>query len=171
MEEKLRRKVKAGKVFKGMQVRVVDPEWEADVSGAEEEPPSAATDEVGELWVRGDNLFIGYWRRPEETAKVMHRGWFRTGDLGSIDGNGYVSVSDRKKDMIISGGENIFSIGTLPPPFLPARSIVHMPPAPLTTSQHLSSHALRLPGRSCSSPLARVPSPEPLPPHCIPPLG
>lgn len=108
-DEKLRRKVKAGKVFRGMQIRVVDPEWEA-VDGAD--PPSLGVDEVGELWVRGDNLFIGYWRRPEETTKVMHRGWFRTGDLGSIDADGYVSVSDRKKDMIISGGENIFSIGT-----------------------------------------------------------
>merc|ERR550537_1371363 len=106
-DEKLRRKVKAGKVFRGMQIRVVDPEWEA-VDGAD--PPSLGVDEVGELWVRGDNLFIGYWRRPEETMKVMHRGWFRTGDLGSIDADGYVSVSDRKKDMIISGGENIFSI-------------------------------------------------------------
>ena len=111
MEEKLRRKVKAGKVFKGMQVRVVDPEWEADVNGADEEPPSAAIDEVGELWVRGDNLFAGYWRRPDETERVMYRGWFRTGDLGSIDRHGYVNVSDRKKDMIISGGENVFSIG------------------------------------------------------------
>ena len=115
-DEKLRRKVKAGKVFRGMQVRVVDPEWEA-ADGAD--PPPLGVDEVGELWVRGDNLFIGYWRRPEETAKVMHRGWFRTGDLGSIDGNGYVSVSDRKKDMIISGGENIFSIGTRATTFPP----------------------------------------------------
>ena len=103
--------MKAGKVFKGMQVRVVDPEWEADVNGADEEPPSAAIDDVGELWVRGDNLFAGYWRRPDETERVMYRGWFRTGDLGSIDRHGYVNVSDRKKDMIISGGENVFSIG------------------------------------------------------------
>lgn len=123
LKEKLSRKVKAGKVFKGMQVKVVDPDWEPErereLAGGltppssmvrQSDPPSLKINEVGELWVRGDNLFVGYWRRPDETERVMHNGWFRTGDLGSIDEHGYISVSDRKKDMIISAGENIFSI-------------------------------------------------------------
>lgn len=65
---------------------------------------------VGEIVVRGDMVMAGYWNRPEETARALRGGWFHTGDLATIDGNGYVLIVDRKKDIIVSGGENISSL-------------------------------------------------------------
>jgi fatty-acyl-CoA synthase len=65
---------------------------------------------VGEICARGNAIFDGYWNQPEETAKFIVDGWFHTGDMGSIDDQGYVSVVDRKKDIIITGGENVASI-------------------------------------------------------------
>ncbi|MFV0374463.1 acyl-CoA synthetase [Microbacterium sp.] len=65
--------------------------------------------EVGEIWVKGPNVISEYWRRPDATASSIVDGWFRSGDLGSFDEDGYLTVSDRLKDMIISGGENIYS--------------------------------------------------------------
>ena len=60
--------------------------------------------------MRGDTLTPGYWNRPEETQNAFSDGWLRTGDLAVLDTEGYVNIVDRKKDMIISGGENIYSI-------------------------------------------------------------
>jgi fatty-acyl-CoA synthase len=65
---------------------------------------------VGELVVRGDGVMKGYWQQPELTAEALRGGWFHTGDMASIDTTGYVTVVDRKKDIIISGGENISSL-------------------------------------------------------------
>ena len=67
-----------------------------------------AQGEIGEIAIRGDNVMKGYWRRPEETAEAMAGGWFRTGDLGRVDEDGYFSIVDRKKDMIIRGGFNVY---------------------------------------------------------------
>ena len=64
--------------------------------------------EVGELAVRGPNVTIGYLNRPEETAKAIRQGWFHTGDLARMDEDGFVYLVDRKKDMIITGGENVY---------------------------------------------------------------
>jgi len=64
--------------------------------------------EIGEIAIRGDNVMKGYWRRPRETAEAMAGGWFRTGDLGLVDPEGYFSIVDRKKDMIIRGGLNVY---------------------------------------------------------------
>ena len=64
---------------------------------------------VGEICVRGPNVMKGYWRMPDETAEALKGGWFHTGDLGRMDEEGYLYVVDRKKDMIISGAENIYS--------------------------------------------------------------
>ncbi len=65
-------------------------------------------DEVGEIQVRAPHLIMGYWGDPKATADAFTDGWFRTGDVGCLDSDGYLYVKDRKKDVIISGGENIF---------------------------------------------------------------
>lgn len=70
----------------------------------------ARTDEVGELVLRGPNVFAGYWGLPEATAEAFRGGWFHTGDLGRIDTEGFITLVDRKKDMIITGGENVYPI-------------------------------------------------------------
>jgi acyl-CoA synthetase (AMP-forming)/AMP-acid ligase II len=69
-----------------------------------------AVDGSGELLARGNMIMDGYWRQPDETAAAIADGWFHTGDGGSIDHTNYVTISDRKKDVIISGGENVSSI-------------------------------------------------------------
>jgi fatty-acyl-CoA synthase len=66
-------------------------------------------DTPGEIAVRGPNVFSEYWGNEAATREVLHDGWFRTGDIGSRDADGYFFVHDRKKNMIISGGENIYS--------------------------------------------------------------
>jgi acyl-CoA synthetase (AMP-forming)/AMP-acid ligase II len=94
------RLVSAGQPIPGAEVRVVDPVTLADVP----------TGEHGELWFRSPQLMQGFLGKPEATAEVItDDGWFRTGDLGKVDADGYVYVEDRLKDMIISGGENIYS--------------------------------------------------------------
>lgn len=67
------------------------------------------TGERGEIWFKGPNLIRGYWNKPEATAETIVDGWLRTGDLGRIDDEGFVYVEDRAKDMILRGGENVYS--------------------------------------------------------------
>jgi acyl-CoA synthetase (AMP-forming)/AMP-acid ligase II len=94
------RLVSAGQLIPGAEVKVVDPESQEEVG----------TGEHGELWFRTPQLMQGYLNKPEATAEVITEdGWFRTGDMGKVDAEGYVYVEDRLKDMIISGGENIYS--------------------------------------------------------------
>ncbi|WDN89205.1 malonyl-CoA/methylmalonyl-CoA synthetase [Desulfosarcina sp. BuS5] len=81
----------------GLEVRIVNLETFKDVSPGEE----------GEIWLKGPSITPGYWRKPDETAQAFEKGWFRTGDLGRIDKNGYYYLTDRCKHIIISGGENI----------------------------------------------------------------
>ncbi|WP_347955698.1 acyl-CoA synthetase [Gordonia aichiensis] len=76
----------------------------ADDAGAE---VPAGT--VGEMLVRGPNVFVGYWNRPEASAEALRDGWFYTGDLATCDEDGYYRIVDRKKDMIVSGGENVYA--------------------------------------------------------------
>jgi long-chain acyl-CoA synthetase len=64
---------------------------------------------VGEIIARGPNVMAGYWKRPEETAKALKNGYMYTGDLATIDDQNFVYIVDRAKDMIISGGENIYT--------------------------------------------------------------
>jgi len=71
----------------------------------DEELPSG---EVGEIVTRSDCVMAGYWRNPEATAKALRGGWLHTGDLGSLDAEGFLTIKDRSKDMIISGGANIY---------------------------------------------------------------
>ena len=65
-------------------------------------------DQPGEIWVNGPTLFIEYWNRPEATAEAMTDGWYHTGDGGRLDDQGYLYLTDRIKDMIVSGGENVY---------------------------------------------------------------
>jgi Acyl-CoA synthetases (AMP-forming)/AMP-acid ligases II len=63
---------------------------------------------VGEIVIRGPNVMKGYWQRPEATAEAVRDGWFRTGDLARVDEDGYFYIVDRKKDLIIRGGYNVY---------------------------------------------------------------
>jgi long-chain acyl-CoA synthetase len=69
----------------------------------------APADEVGEVAVRGDNVMAGYWNKPEQSAAALVDGWYLTGDLGYMDEHAYVYLVDRAKDMIVTGGENVYS--------------------------------------------------------------
>jgi len=64
----------------------------------------------GELWIKGPNVVRGYWSRPEETAKTFSRGWLHTGDVARLDEDNFIYIVDRAKDMIIRGGENVYSV-------------------------------------------------------------
>ncbi len=66
--------------------------------------------EVGEVAIRGANVMAGYWERPEETASALQGGWYHTGDLGYLDDRAYLFLVDRLKDMIVTGGENVYSV-------------------------------------------------------------
>jgi long-chain acyl-CoA synthetase len=67
------------------------------------------TGEVGEVLIRGANVMAGYWNKPEQTAAALDGSWYRSGDLGYMDEHAYVYLVDRAKDMIVTGGENVYS--------------------------------------------------------------
>ncbi len=92
-----RRPGSIGVPIDGVELRLVDPD------GAD-----AAAGEVGEIAIRGHNVMKGYWRRPEATAGAIRDGWFHTGDMARRDGDGFYFIVDRKKDMIIRGGFNVY---------------------------------------------------------------
>ena len=94
-------KAKTGRPFMGVLLKVVRED------GTEVTPND---EEVGEIVVKGDIVTRGYWNRPEETEKALRDGWLHTGDMAVVDGEGYVNIVDRKKDMIITGGENVYSV-------------------------------------------------------------
>lgn len=83
------------------------PHLEVAIWDDNDRPVPAGT--LGEIVLRGPKVFKGYWKDPEATAAAFRGGWFHTGDLGYLDGDGFLYIVDRKKDMIISGGENIAS--------------------------------------------------------------
>jgi fatty-acyl-CoA synthase len=96
-EDSLRKLGSVGRPIPSIQYRVVD----ADMN-------DVGVGEVGEIVYRGPTLTKGYWKKPQETAEAFDGGWFHSGDLVKQDDEGFVWVVDRKKDMIISGGENIY---------------------------------------------------------------
>jgi long-chain acyl-CoA synthetase len=69
---------------------------------------SASPNETGEIFVMGDTVMAGYWNNPQATADTLKDGWLATGDLGSLDVDGFLTLKDRSKDLIISGGSNIY---------------------------------------------------------------
>ena len=98
-EDELRRTASAGQATPLIDVRVVDD--------AGRDVPAGT---VGEVVCGGPKIMAGYWRKPEASAAVLKGGWYHTGDMGALDAQGYLTLVDRKKDMIISGGENVYSI-------------------------------------------------------------
>jgi fatty-acyl-CoA synthase len=100
-DQKLRVQAKTGYPMIGVDIRVIDDE------GRDVKPDSG---EVGEVITRANVVMKGYWRQPEATDAVIVDGWFHTGDMATADSEGFIEVCDRKKDLIISGGENISSI-------------------------------------------------------------
>lgn len=89
----------AGRAVMAIEARIVDAE--------DREVPVG---EIGEIVARGEAVMSGYWNRPEETAEALRGGWMHTGDVGRMDADGYIHVVDRLKDMIITGGENVYSV-------------------------------------------------------------
>ena len=81
------------------ELRIVDPHGRALAPG-----------EVGEMWVRGPGVIAGYWHRPAESASAFEDGWLKTGDLARVDDEGFCYIVDRLKDVVIRGGENIYSV-------------------------------------------------------------
>jgi long-chain acyl-CoA synthetase len=84
------------------------PIFACEVRVVDDEDRPVPAGERGEVVIRGHNIMKGYYRRPEETAAALKGGWFHTGDIGIIDADGYVSIVDRKKDMILRGGMNVY---------------------------------------------------------------
>ncbi len=96
-EDALRKRGSAGK-----------PLFYVDVDIVDDDDMEVPRGEMGEIVIKGPNVFKGYWNHEEETDKVLRHGWFHTGDVGYLDSEGYLYIADRKIDMIISGGENVY---------------------------------------------------------------
>jgi long-chain acyl-CoA synthetase len=81
-----------------------------DIMIADENGKEMPRGENGEIWIKGPNVVKGYWNKPEATAAAFTDGWYHTGDVGTMDDEGFVFVKDRIKDMLIRGGENIYCV-------------------------------------------------------------
>ena len=99
-EDQLRFKSKTGREFIGVELKVVNDKGE-EIRKDEKD--------AGEIIVRGDSVTRGYWKLDEETEASIKGGWLHTGDMAVMDEEGYVTIVDRKKDMILTGGENVYS--------------------------------------------------------------
>ena len=97
--QQVARTASAGQATPLIDVRIVDDEGRDLPAG-----------QVGEVVCGGPKVMAGYWRKPEATAAALRDGWYHTGDMGSLDEQGYLTLVDRKKDMIITGGENVYSV-------------------------------------------------------------
>lgn len=86
------------------------PTFGVDIKVVDQNDQQVPTGSVGEVVVRGDTVTLGYWNKPEVTAEAQRNGWMHTGDGGRFDEDGFLYLADRIKDMIISGGENIYSV-------------------------------------------------------------
>ncbi len=100
-ERRYEQQARTGYPLPGVEIRVV---------GKNSEDVSRDGQTMGEIWARGDGVMLGYWNDPDSTGRVFEQGWFHTGDVATIDKDGYVLIMDRRKDMILSGGENVSSL-------------------------------------------------------------
>ncbi len=96
-EDAMSRAGSTGRAYFHTDVRVID------IDGRD-----CAPDEPGEVLIRGAHNMVGYWKRPDATAQALREGWLHTGDIGTMDAEGFVTIRDRMKDMLISGGENVY---------------------------------------------------------------
>jgi len=94
---RVRKPGSVGTPIRGVQMRIVNDDGDPLPAG-----------EPGEIVIRGHNVMKGYWRRPEATAAAIRDGWFHTGDIGRMDDDGYFHIVDRKKDLVIRGGYNVY---------------------------------------------------------------
>jgi long-chain acyl-CoA synthetase len=96
----------------GPPVPVCDVRVVPDGFAGDEPAPDlpAGAEVVGELWIKGPNVVRGYWNKPEASASTFTRGWLHSGDVARIDDDGFVYIVDRAKDMVIRGGENVYSV-------------------------------------------------------------
>ncbi len=94
----VRRLASAGQPYLGTHLRIVLPDGS-----------DSSIDECGEVWIRSKSLMQGYWKNPKASAEALVDGWFHTGDIGYLDADHFLFIVDRQKDMIVSGGENIYS--------------------------------------------------------------
>jgi long-chain acyl-CoA synthetase len=95
--DKERKPGSIGTPIEGVQMRLIDDAWQTVPDG-----------DIGEIAIRGHNVMKGYWGNPEATAEAIKDGWFRTGDMARVDEDGYYFIVDRKKDLIIRGGYNVY---------------------------------------------------------------
>lgn len=100
-EQRLIGQAMTGYAIPGVELRVVD---------ANDQDVPSDGHSIGEIIARGDGIMNGYWRQPEATAQALRGGWFHTGDMATWNEDGYILIVDRKKDIIVSGGENISSL-------------------------------------------------------------
>ncbi|KKM12507.1 hypothetical protein SY88_02930 [Clostridiales bacterium PH28_bin88] len=96
-EAEVKRSNSCGKPAPGAEVKVVDADGKEVLPG-----------EIGEIIIRSNRLMSGYWKQPDKTAETIRNGWLYTGDMATVDAEGYIYIVDRKNDLIISGGENIY---------------------------------------------------------------
>ena len=96
-QDAIERAGSCGRSFFHTEVRVVDSDGRDVTVG-----------DTGEVLVKGPHVMLGYWNRPEATEETLRNGWLHTGDIGTIDADGFVTIMDRVKDMLISGGENVY---------------------------------------------------------------
>ena len=100
-EERFQKQASTGHPVPGVEIRVVNSEGNDVLHDGQS---------IGEIVARSDGVMAGYWKQPEATAEVMRGAWFHTGDMATMDKDGYILIVDRKKDIIVSGGENISSL-------------------------------------------------------------
>jgi acyl-CoA synthetase (AMP-forming)/AMP-acid ligase II len=142
-ERERRRLASAGRPVRGVELRIVGRDGRPCPQG-----------EAGEIEVRHPDLMQGYWRDPAATAEAFHDGWLRIGDIGRLDEDGFLYIVDRRKDMIISGGENIYprevEAALLEHPAVADAAVIGIPDD--TWGESVCAMVVLAPGRSVSGP-------------------
>jgi len=143
-DEQMRYRSMTGRPALGVQLRLVDEEG-TDV------PADGRT--VGEIIARGDRVTPGYWRLPDATAETIRDGWFHTGDLATVEDEGYFNIVDRKKDVILTGGELVYSTevenALYDHPAVLEAAVIGVPDPRL--GERIAAFVVLKPGRSCGA--------------------